>query len=181
VRSDRDHVRGDPGAALVVVEYGDYQCMDCAAAHALYRRVERWVEDGRMAAVFRHFPLVDAHPLALRAAQAAEAAAAQGAFWEMHHVLMTLARDRHDRGDALRDEARHTIDLEHAARRVGLNLDRFRAAFDDPAVLERILLDLRAGIASGVNGTPTFYVNGLRAEVGGVDELLDRIAAAVEA
>jgi protein-disulfide isomerase len=170
VQSDRDHVRGDLAAPVVVVEYGDYQCAECAAAHELYASVEPWVQDGRLAVVFRHFPLVDAHPLALRAAHVAEAAAAQGGFWKMHDLLMALPRDRagHDRGE-----------LEHAARDLGLDLERLRTDIDGPAVLERILEDFRGGLASGVNGTPTFYVNGLRADVSDVGELHERIVASI--
>jgi protein-disulfide isomerase len=179
VDSDRDHLRGDPTAPLVVVEYGDYECPECAAAHALYANVTPWLDSGRLCVVFRHFPLVDAHPLALRAAQAAEAAGAQGRFWEMHDVLMGLASDRRGGGRTPAEEPRHTLELERAARRAGLDLERFRAEIDDPSALERVLEDFRGGLASGVNGTPTFYVNGQRANVTGVEELYAQIAASI--
>ena len=181
VRAGRDHVRGDLAAPLVVVEYGDYQCTECAEAHGLHPRVRRWLEDGRLCVAFRHFPLVDAHPLALRSAQAAEAAAAQGRFWEMHDALMELVSDRHEhvRARARVDGQGHGLQLEDAARRARLDLERFRADIDDPAALERILDDFRGGLASGVNGTPTFYVNGLRADAGAAEDLYAQIAASV--
>lgn len=178
VQVGRDHLRGDPVAALVVVEYGDYQCRECAEAHGLYARVRDWLEDGRLCVAFRHFPLVDAHPLALRAAQAAEAAAAQGRFWEMHDVLMELAADRRTRRRTRVKRPDHTPQLEDAARRAGLDVERFRADIDDPALLERILEDFRGGLASGVNGTPTFYVNGRRADAGAAEDLYAQIADA---
>jgi protein-disulfide isomerase len=181
VRTDRDHVRGDPAAPVVLVEYGDYECIECTEAHELYARVGGWLEDGRLCAAFRHFPLVDAHPLALRAAQAVEAAAAQGRFWEMHHALMRhdIETDNDGQPHVLMRTPRNDRELEHAARRARLDLERFRADLDDPAALERILDDFRGGLASAVNGTPTFYVNGSRADVSGIEELYDQLAALV--
>jgi protein-disulfide isomerase len=183
VQSDRDHVRGDPAAPVVVVEYGDYQCPECAEANALYARAKPWFEDGRLLAAFRHFPLVDAHPLAFRAAQAVEAAAAQGRFWQMHELLMAyeIVTDDDDSEHIRIKSRRDAIGLEHAARRAGLDVARFRAEIDDPAATERILEDFRSGLASGVNGTPTFYVNGRRTDVIGPDELYDRVAEVVAA
>lgn len=179
VEDGRDHLRGDPAAHLVVVEYGDYQCGECAEAHALQPLLRPWLHDGRLCVVFRHFPLLDAHPLSLRAAQAAEAAALQHRFWAMHDLLMENevvgheSRHRHMRKKAPRD----TIDLDHAARRAGLDIDRYRADVDDPAVLQRVLEDFRGGLAGGVNGTPTFFVNGRRAHSVAVGELYAEIVA----
>jgi protein-disulfide isomerase len=179
VEDGRDHLRGDPAAPLVVVEYGDYQCEECAEAHALQPLVRPWLQDGRLCVVFRHFPLLDAHPLSLRAAQAAEAAAVQGRFWAMHDLLMENevvgheSRHRHMRKKAPLD----TIELDHAARRAGLDIDRFRADIDDPAVLQRVLEDFRGGLAGGVNGTPTFFVNGRRADSVAVEEIFAQIIA----
>ena len=181
LNAERDHLRGDPSAPVVVVEYGDYQCPECAEASELNALVGGWLDDGRLCAAFRHFPLVDAHPLALHAAQAAEAAAAQGHFWEMHELLMqyeVVTDDDHHEQVRMKSR-RDTIGLEHAARRLGLDMHRFDADIDDPATLEHILDDFRGGLASGVNGTPTFYVNGERADVIGVEELYDRIAGVV--
>jgi protein-disulfide isomerase len=179
VRADRDHFRGEPAAPVVVVEYGDYQCPECAEAHGLAARLQGPIDDGRLCVAWRHFPLVDAHPLALHVAQAAEAAAAQGRFWELHDVLMRhqiITDDDHQQYVSL-TTPRNAPELEDAARRAGLDLERFRAAIDDPAAVDRILEDFRGGLASGVNGTPTYYVNGGRADISDVDELYDRIAA----
>jgi protein-disulfide isomerase len=181
VRGDRDHVRGEPAAPVVVVEYGDYQCPECAEAHGLAARLKGSIDDGRLCVAWRHFPLVDAHPLALRAAQAAEAAAAQGMFWELHDVLMRhqiITDDDHQQYVAL-TTPRSAIELEDAAHRAGLDVERFRGSIDDPAALERILDDFRGGLASGVNGTPTYYINGRRADINDIDELYDRIAGVV--
>jgi protein-disulfide isomerase len=181
VDAGRDHVRGDPAAPVVVVEYGDYQCVECAEAHDLYARIHGWVDDGQLCAVFRHFPLVDAHPLALRAAQAAEAAAAQGRFWQLHDVLMQhdLETDDQRQEHVLLKTPRTEAELVRVARRAGLDVERFRADIDDEAALARILVDFRSGLASGVSGTPTFYVNGRRTDSSGGDELYDLIAGMV--
>jgi protein-disulfide isomerase len=180
VREGRDHLRGDPGAPLVLVEYGDYQCAECAEAHALRARVTSWIDEGRLCFAFRHFPLVDAHPLALREAQAAEAAAAQGRFWAMHDAMMRRVSDARAQGlgPATGDPTRG---LEHLARGLGLDLERFRIDIDAPAVLERVLDDFRDGLASGVNGTPTFYLGGRRVDAGEVEELYAQVAAAAGA
>lgn len=182
VQPGRDHVRGDLAAPVVVVEYGDYQCAECAEAHELYGRVEPWLADGRLCFAFRHFPVVDAHPFALRLAQAAEAAAAQGRFWELHDLLMrydVVTDDEHQEHVAMKTP-RTVIELDHVAREAGLDLARFRADTDDPAALERILDDFRGGLASGVNGTPTFYLGGQRADLIGLDDLYGQIAGLVE-
>jgi protein-disulfide isomerase len=183
VRADRDRVRGDPAARVVLVEYGDYQCVECAEAHDLYARARGWLDEGRLCAVFRHFPLVDAHPLALRAAQAAEAAAAQGRFWELHDVLMRhdLATDDDQLEHVLLTTPRTEKELERAAGKAGLDVERFRADIDDATALARILDDFRSGLASGVSGTPTFYVNGERADMTGVDELFEQVGGLVDA
>ena len=178
VRRGRDHVRGDPAAPLAIVEYGDYQCTECAEAHEQYERLRPWVDEGRLCVVFRHFPLVDAHPLALRTAQAAEAAGAQGRFWELHEVLMEHVSDERRKGRVPVHGGARALDLDDAARRAGLDIERFHADIDDPVLLERILEDFRAGMADGVNGTPTFYVNGTRLDGGEAEGLYDQVVAA---
>jgi formate-nitrite transporter family protein len=181
VDAHRDHVRGDPAAPVVVVEYGDYQCSECAEAHELWPRIQPWIEDGRLCGVFRHFPLLDAHPLALRAAQAAEAAAAQGRFWPMHDTLMRheIVTDD-DRQEHLVLLTPHTPRaLERAAHHAALDLARFWADIDSPGALEHILDDFRSGLASGVNGTPTFYLNNERVDLSGIDDLYALIGECV--
>lgn len=181
LRPGRDHLRGDPEAPLVVIEYGDYQCAECAEAHELHAQVRPWLEDGRLCFAFRHFPLIDAHPLALRAARAAEAAGAQGRFWQMHDLLMNRVTDERAQEGGSVSASRQAIDVEGLARRAGLDAKRFRTDMEDPALLERILEDFREGLASGVNGTPTFYLDGRRVDAGAVEELYERIAAAATA
>jgi protein-disulfide isomerase len=147
VRAD-DHVRGAADAPVTVVEYGDYECPYCAAAApVLQRLVEE--SDGRVRLVFRNFPLADRHPYALTAALAAEAAGAQGAFWPMHDLLFT-------KQDRLTDSA-----LRGYADHLGLEGDRVvgEAAqeFGD-----RIESDFAEGLAAGVEGTPTLFIDGVR-------------------
>lgn len=180
LHSSRDHLLGDPAAPLVVVEYGDYQCPECAEAHRLPALAAHWLAAGRLCIAFRHFPLVDCHPLAMRRAQAAEAAATQGRFWEMHDRLMAPVSDRDRCFQPTMAGAGSVTALEHLARDAGLDVERFRADIDDPAALRRILEDLWSGLASGVNRTPTFYVNGERNDVSGVEELYGQMARSSE-
>jgi protein-disulfide isomerase len=149
--SEHDHVVGPPNAPGELVEYGDYECRFCGKTYPVVERIrEEFAE--RLRFVFRHFPLSKAHPKARLAAQAAEAAARQGQdkFWAMHHRLYTHQ-------DQLSRE-----DLFGHARELGLDADRFAADLDSPAVLERIESDFRNGVRSGVNGTPTFFINARR-------------------
>jgi protein-disulfide isomerase len=146
-----DHVRGPAGAELVLVMYGDFECPYCAAAQGILARVEQRLGD-RLRFVFRHFPLDWIHPHALHAAQAAEAAAAQGAFWEMHDALFA-ARGR------LED-----ADLVAHARRLGLDAAAVDAALRAGTYAERVEHDRASGTAAGVTGTPGFFANGTRVE-----------------
>ncbi len=146
---ERDHVRGPFTAPHTLVEFGDYECPFCARAHLVVEEVlERMGEDLRF--VFRHFPLVNMHPRALPAAEAAEAAGAQGRFWEMHDQL-------YQHPNALEPE-----DLLAYAEAIGLDLDRFTQDFESGAHTPRIQEDLDSGLRSGVQGTPTFYINGVQ-------------------
>lgn len=142
-----DHLRG-PGGAHLILEYGDYECPYSRRAYREIQRLE--VElGGDLRFAFRHFPLTEIHPHALAAARAAEAAARQGRYWEMHDVL-------YHRQKALDDS-----DLREYARELGLELARFDADFEGEAVLERIRRDVSSGLASGeVVGTPTLFVDG---------------------
>jgi protein-disulfide isomerase len=143
-----DHVRGEPGAALIL-EYGDYECPYSRQAFRAIQRVERDLS-GRIRFAFRHFPLTEIHPHALAASAAAEAAARQGRFWEMHELLF-------HRQKALEDD-----DLRTYASEVGLDLDRFDRDRADPEVLARIERDVASGEATGVvRGTPTLFVEGV--------------------
>lgn len=144
----RDHLRGPADAPVTVVEYGDFECPYCGQAEPVVRRVLADLGDVRY--VWRHLPLTDVHPFAQLAAQAGEAAAAQGAFWQMHDRLLAHQ-------DRLRP-----ADLVGHARDLGLDVERFRADLHDHAAAARIAADVDSADVSGVSGTPTFFVNGRR-------------------
>jgi protein-disulfide isomerase len=147
--SDRDHSIGPATAPLTLVEYGDYECPYCRAAHFIVLDLLRQLGD-QLRYVFRNFPLVDIHPHAERAAEAAEAAGAQGKFWEMHHVLFE-------------DQPNLALsDLLGYAAGLGLDLQRFESDLATHTFVPRIAEDLLSGARSGVNGTPTFFINGSR-------------------
>jgi protein-disulfide isomerase len=146
---ERDHVLGPANAAVTLVEYGDYECPYCGAAHPVVREALRRSGDAVRFA-FRNFPLTQIHPYAERAAEAAEAAGAQGKFWEMHDLL--YANQEHlDKSD-----------LVAHARQIGLDVQQFTRDLDTGAFAERVREDFMSGVRSGVNGTPTFFVNGER-------------------
>jgi protein-disulfide isomerase len=159
-----DHVRGSPGARLIV-EYGDYECPYSRRAFREIEQVERRLPDGVRFA-FRHFPLTKIHPHALAASVAAEAAALQGQFWNMHGVLF-----HHQAALEADDLRRYAVELE-------LDVARFDRDLIDPAVLERVRRDVRSGRASGeVHGTPTLFIDGA-VHLGGYDAatLLEALA-----
>jgi Na+/H+ antiporter NhaA len=147
VDPDRDHVRGPHDAAVTVVEYGDFQCPYCGRAEPAVRAI---LGDSDVRFVWRHLPLTDVHPDAELAAQAAEAAGAQGRFWEMHDLL--LANQDHLRKP----------DLLAYAERLGLDVPRFRKELYSHAHLARVGHDVESADISGVSGTPTFFVDGRR-------------------
>ncbi len=149
VTPGRDHVRGPVDAPTELVEYGDYGCPFCAAAYPV---VEGLLADAGDAIrfAFRHFPMTTVHPHAERAAQAAEAAGAQGRFWSMHELLFANQRRLGDR------------DLLGYARILDLDMDRFTRELATGVHLDRVRDDLMSGVRSGVNGTPTFFTNGVR-------------------
>ena len=147
--TERDHARGPADAPVTLVEYGDFQCPYCGRAYPIVEALLRDFGD-RLRFVFREFPLSQVHAHAEQAAEAAEAAAAQGAFWEMHD---TLYEHQHALG---RD------DLLGYASSLGLDVDRFARALDEGRYAARVREDFMGGIRSGVNGTPTFFINGDR-------------------
>jgi protein-disulfide isomerase len=134
---------------LTLVEYGDYQCPYCGAAYPVVKRLQAALGK-QMRFVFRNFPLTQAHPYALVAAEAAESAALQGKFWEMHDVI-------YENQNLLEPAV-----LLVWARELGLDLEKFEAAVGDASVAKRIKEDRTSGIHSGVNGTPSFFINGKR-------------------
>jgi NhaA family Na+:H+ antiporter len=146
---ERDHRQGPIDAPVTFVEYGDYQCPHCRQAHSIARDIQTRLGN-RLCYVFRHFPISTAHPDAQRAAEAAEAAAAQGKFWEMHDYL-------YEHQDALDDE--HLV--KYAAE-LGLDTNRFERELKEHVYADRVREDFVSGVRSGVNGTPSFYINGER-------------------
>jgi protein-disulfide isomerase len=145
--SAEDHVEGPERAELELVMYGDFQCPYCTAAYPIVRRIRDQLA-GRLLFAFRHFPLRDIHPDAERAAEAAEAGAAQGAFWEMHNRMY---------------ESRGALDREDLigyAAELGLDADRVADELDSEVHLPRVQRDVDSGEASGVMGTPSFFVGG---------------------
>ena len=149
VSKDRDHIQGLDDARVTLVEYGDYECPYCGEAYPIVKDIqERLGEQLRF--VFRNFPISTSHPHAEHAAEAAEAAAAQGRFWEMH--------------DHLYENQRHLLDdqLRSYAQAVDLDLDLFDKELAEHVHADRVHEDFMSGVRSGVNGTPTFFINGLR-------------------
>jgi Na+/H+ antiporter NhaA len=149
VDPERDHVRGSDDAPVTLVEYGDYQCSYCGQAEIVIRELlDSFGDDLRY--VWRHLPLNDVHEHAQTAAEAAEAAAAQGKFWEMHDILLD------HQGDL------NPTDLARYANDIGLDLTRFWADLREREYAPRVALDVASADESGVAGTPTFFINGKR-------------------
>jgi protein-disulfide isomerase len=149
VSEERDHIHGPADAAVTLVEYGDYECPYCGAAYPIVKEVQAQLGE-RLRFVFRNFPIVTSHPHAEQAAEAAEAAGAQGEFWQMHDVL-------YERQSRLADP-----DLRSYAEELGLDLGRFDAELAGHVHAPRVREDFMSGVRSGVNGTPTFYIDGVR-------------------
>ena len=148
VDPERDHIRGPIEAPVTVVEYGDFECPYCGQAEPVVRELLR--EFGDVRYVWRHLPLNDVHPRAQLAAEAAEVASDQGAFWEMHDLLLG------------HQDALGTSDLIVYAEQIGLDVDRFTDDLLEHAGAARIADDVDSADLSGVSGTPTFFVNGRR-------------------
>ena len=147
--SAHDHAEGPADAPLTLVEYGDYQCPYCGAAHPVVKRLQKRLGK-KLRFVFRNFPLTQAHPYARIAAEAAEAAALQDKFWEMHDLLF-------EQQTLLKPEI-----IPLWAKKVGLNSEQFGNDIKQGVIAKRIKEDRQSGIRSGVNGTPTFFINGTR-------------------
>ncbi|MFC4990444.1 formate/nitrite transporter family protein [Saliphagus infecundisoli] len=147
--TERDHIRGPDDAPLILVQYGDFECPTCGEFYQELKQIQDRLGD-QFQFVFRHFPLTETHPHALRAAEASEAAAAQGKFWEMHDLL-------YEHQDALEDD-----DLLKYAADLGLDTEQFAYELDTGVHEERIEEDVSSGAHSGVDGTPTFFINGHR-------------------
>ena len=145
----QDHIDGPPSAPITIVEYGDYECPRCLNAVAIISQVRQRLGE-RMRFVFRHFPQSSIHPHASIAAEAAEAAAEQGKFWEMHAALFQHQKELAD------------IDLSHLALTLGLEIYRFETSRNRRQHQQRIRADFESGLRSGVKKPPTLFIDGLR-------------------
>ncbi|HEX9572420.1 MAG TPA: DsbA family protein [Burkholderiales bacterium] len=159
-----DHIHGSPGARVTVVEYGDFECPSCYQAYPAVKIMLKHYGD-RIRFAFRHFPLVEVHPHAEMAAEAAEAAGAQKKFWEMHDLL--FENQRHLKA----------ANLRQYAQRLELDLDRYDWEMKQHTYLQRIQEHIRSGEQSGVRQTPTFFVDG---EVTDVSFGMERLEQAIE-
>ena len=146
--SERDHSQGPATAPVTLVQYGDYECPYTRRSTWVVQAIQQQLGE-QLRFVFRNFPLTEIHPHALHAAFAAEAAAAQGKFWEMHDYIF---HHQHTLADA---------DLEQFAVAVGLDRQQFAQDMAEHPYLSRIEEDLQSGLRSGVRGTPTFFINGV--------------------
>jgi protein-disulfide isomerase len=144
-----DHVRGPDNAPFTLVEYGDYECPACGRLYVTLRDLQSEVAS-RLRIVFRHYPLSGIHPHAQQAAEAAEAAGAQGKFWEMHTLLF-------ERASKL-----ETKDLIHYAEELALDADRFRTELKHHTYSDRVRANFVAGVQNGVYGTPGLFLNEVR-------------------
>lgn len=162
--SERDRILGLASAPVTLVEYGDYECPHCHRAHLLLKDIHKWLGN-YLRFVFRHFPQADRHPHALRAAEAAETAGAQGRFWEMHDHLF-------EHQQMLEDQY-----LQQYAMTLGLNMEKFVSEMALGVHAQRVHEDFSSGVQSHVNSTPTFFINGER-HSGSWD--LDDLLAAIE-
>ncbi|MBI2990104.1 MAG: thioredoxin domain-containing protein [Candidatus Magasanikbacteria bacterium] len=152
--NELDHGKGNQQAPAVLVEYSDFQCPACAATYPLLKRLSEELPD-TLYLVYRHFPLKQIHPNAQPAAEAAEAAAKQGKFWEMHDSLFNTQTD----WTGLNNPEEFFINL---ASSLGLDLETFKTDLRSKETQNRVDRDYKSGIASGIPGTPTFFLNGTR-------------------
>jgi len=163
--TDQDHQTGNAKAKIILVEYGDYQCPHCGIAHPFTKKLLKQFRDDLLF-IFRNFPMQEMHPQALISAQAAEAADKQGKFWEMHDTIFEHQANLSGNN------------LLHFAKGLDLDLETFSKDWKSKGVLSKIETDFDGGIRSGVNGTPTFFLNGIRLE--SYDESYESLARAVQ-
>jgi protein-disulfide isomerase len=164
----RDHIEGPNDAPVTLVEYGDYECPYCGMAYPIVKSIQKKM-GSKLRFVFRNFPLAEIHPHAAHAAAAAEAADAQGKFWPMHDLLF-------ERQKALGDH--HLVEI---AEELNLDATRLMAEVKDGTYEARVREDFVSGVRSGVNGTPTFFINGERHNESWDEEtLLAALEAAAE-
>ena len=145
--NSNDHIQGENTAPLELVEYGDYQCPHCGRAYPIIKKMQRSFGDD-LKFVFRNFPLSEIHPDAFNAAVAAEAAGLQQKFWQMHDIIF---------------ENQRALDFESLffyAKKIGLDLESFKNDIQKNSLITKVEQDFESGVRSGVNGTPSFFING---------------------
>jgi protein-disulfide isomerase len=145
---EQDHIQGLVSSSVILVQYGDYQCPTCGEAHQLIKAIQQQAND--LCFVFRHFPQPQIHPYAQRAAEAAQAAATQGQFWQMHDILFT------------HQQALGNGDLVEYANNIGLDIPQFLQDISSQIHIARINQDIESGLHSGVTAAPALFINGIR-------------------
>ena len=165
--TEKDHVHGAEGGSVTLVEFGDFQCPACGAYEPIVREVAARNPE-TMKFVFRHFPLTQIHPNALLAAKASEAAGVQGKFWEMHDMLYDVQKDWAGSLNA-RDM------FVTYAKNLGLDVKKFTSDLNNEEIETKILAEYKEGVNLGVQGTPTFFVNGKKIESPKSIEAFDQI------
>jgi protein-disulfide isomerase len=146
-----DQIAGSPEAIVSLVAYGDFQCPHCLKAHSAVKEIQEMLWD-ELLFTYRHFPIASTHPFAEQAAEAAEAAGAQGKFWQMYDLLF-------DNQDSLDTESLVTF-----AEQLELDVDQFKSDLESRKFVEKVRRDYESGVESGVTATPTFFINGKRFE-----------------
>lgn len=147
--NSRDHVKGKKDGSVTLVEYGDFECSNCGEAYPIIKEIQK-IEADVLRVVYRNFPLSEIHPHAFKAACAAEAASQQGKFWEMHDLLFENQENLEDQ------------DLITYAKKLNLNIEQFKMDLASKEIEKHVKDDFMSGVQSGVNGTPTLYINGMR-------------------
>jgi protein-disulfide isomerase len=164
--NSNDHTRGDENAKITLIEYADFECPYCARAHqSLTALLPKYGKDVRL--VYRHMPLNDMHPDAQTAAEAAEAAGADGKFWEMHDALFEGQDDLSDAG------------IVAMAAQIGFDQDKLQDAIENGTYAERVASDAATGRQAGAHRTPTFFINGVQFDGDSDEASLDRAISAV--
>jgi len=142
----QDHIKGNPNASIELIEYADYQCPYCGQAYYILEKIQKELGD-KLKFVFRNFPIPQLHPYAVHAAIAAEAAGAQGKFWEMHDILFENQKNLDDN---------HLVEY---AGQIGLDIKRFEEDSSNDQYFQKVNTDYEGGIKLGIQGTPTFFIN----------------------
>jgi len=161
--NNEDHIQGKEKSHITLVEYGDFQCPYCGKAYPIVKEIQK-IKGDALRFVFRNFPLSEVHSYALHAAYAAEAASKQHKFWEMHDILF-------ENQENLKDS-----DLKLYSEKLSLDMDQFTKDMNSDEVAKKVQTDIIGGIKSGVNGTPTFFINDIRFDgPSDLDSLLEAI------